>query len=667
MRVEAEITAVRGIGPQTAKLLARLDIHTVWDLLCHKPAYYKDLSRITPIYLLEEEQLAVVRACVMTPPHWIRRDRKFSLFTFSVSDGSGSLSISVFNTPYSFSKYTLGGTYLFLGKPKEYRGRLQMENPEVLPEGGPLGLRAYYPLTAGLSQHALRQFVGNALQSVEFPADYTPGLREAARLLPQREAFCSLHCPATPAALEEAQRSLALREAWLFLERMEQSAGKAEPAKPLRAPAGTQEAYLAKLPFRCTGAQLRAMGEIAEDLSRPVTANRLIQGDVGSGKTAVAMYAVFWAARCGAQSLLLAPTSLLAAQHFRMAQSLFGERAALLTGATPAGEREEIRRKAAAGEIDVLVSTHAALYEQPAFGNLQLLVIDEQHRFGVLQRSKMARQYPGLHTITMSATPIPRSLAMILHGSAEISVLDELPPGRTPVKTFLIGKNKRAALYDWLAERVAAGEKAYIICPLLEPSEGIAAVSVQEMQQGLQKRYPAWRIGILHGRMRAEEKAEVMRRFATGEISVLISTTVVEVGVDVPDATIMIVENADRFGLAQLHQLRGRVGRGSLASYCYFVSDGAGQERLRVLKECSDGFAIARKDLAYRGAGNFFGVEQHGETSFRFLDLYQDMALLEEAKVLWQAMRRDFPQDYALLEAQVRREAAQEGNAYLAI
>ena len=256
---------------------------------------------------------------------------------------------------------------------------------------------------------------------------------------------------------------------------------------------------------------------------------------------------------------------------------------------------------------------------------------------------------------------------MILHGSAEISVLNELPPGRTPVKTFLIGKNKRAALYDWLAERVAAGEKAYIVCPLLEPSEGIAAVSVQEMRQGLQKRYPAWRIGILHGRMRAEEKTEVMRRFAAGEVSVLISTTVVEVGVDVPDATIMIVENADRFGLAQLHQLRGRVGRGSLASYCYLVSDGAGQERLRILKECSDGFAIARKDLAYRGAGNFFGVEQHGESSFRFLDLYQDMALLEEAKAFWQAMRRDFPQDYALLEAQARREAAQEGNAYLAI
>lgn len=667
MNFQEKVTAIRGVGPKTANLLNKLGIQTVGQLLCHKPAYYKDLSSITPVYLLQEEEFAVVKATIMQTPKWIRKDRKFSLFSFSIGDGSGYININIFNLPFLFEKYHVGDSYIFMGKPKSFRGKLQLDNPEILSADAPLGMLAYYPLTAGLSQNALRQMISNVLEEIEFSHECTSAFLEEYQLYTLQKSFIELHQPQNAETLATAKNSLAFREILLFLYRMNIQSVEMQSAEAFPFNRGDLQEYLQHLPFSCTTAQIRAMQEISADLAHPIATNRLIQGDVGSGKTAVALFAVYIAQKYGYQSLILAPTALLAEQHFHSAAKIFEKKAALLTGATTEKQRRNLQQQLKNGEISILISTHAALYEQLDFPKLKLLIIDEQHRFGVIQRSRMVERYPGLHKITMSATPIPRSLAMILHGSADISILDELPPGRIPVQTFLVDKNKRRNLYDWLAQKISEGEKAYIICPLWELSEGISAVSVQEIYQAIQKRYPQIRVAFLHGQMKNEEKTLVMSQFRNGEIQVIVATTVVEVGVDVSDATIIIIENADRFGLAQLHQLRGRVGRGDKPSYCYLVSDGSGIERLKVLKECNNGFEIARKDLAYRGAGNFFGTEQHGTTSFSFADLIQDAELFQKAKEIFSLLPEKYPEvDHIFLEY-VRKEAEEFSNTYSAI
>lgn len=668
MNCQEKITAIRGVGPKTANLLKKLGIQTVKQLLCHKPTYYKDLSSVTPIYLLQKEQTAVVKATIMQAPKWGRRDRRFSLFSFSIGDGSGYLKVNIFNLPFLFEKYHVGDSYIFMGKPKEFHGRLQLDNPEILAVDTPLGMLAYYPLTAGLSQNALRQMINNALEEVKFShASCTQAFLKEYQIYPLKKAFRELHRPQNAETLTIARRSLAFREILLFLYRMNMQTTEDQTADAFPSNSTDLQEYLQILPFCCTAAQKRAMQDIFADLTRPVAANRLIQGDVGSGKTVVAFFAVYMAQKYGYQSLVLAPTALLAEQHYRSAIKIFGERVALLTGSTTEKQRKILQQQLQDGQISLLISTHAVLYEKLDFPQLKLLIIDEQHRFGVIQRSLMATYYPGLHKITMSATPIPRSLAMILHGSADISVLNELPPGRVPVQTYLVDKNRRRSLYEWMAQQTAEGEKVYIVCPLLEPSEGISAVSVQEIYQGIQKKYPQIQVSFLHGQMNHEEKASVMKRFRNGEIQVIVATTVVEVGVDVPDATIIIIENADRFGLAQLHQLRGRVGRGKKASYCYLVTDGSGLERLKILKECNDGFEIARRDLAYRGAGNFFGTEQHGVTSFCFADLLQDAELFQEAKEAFAQLPGKYPQDHQFFIEYAKKETEEFSNTYLAI
>ena len=542
-----------------------------------------------------------------------------------------------------------------------------MDNPEIMHINAFQNFLPYYPLTAGLTQNVMRQIILNALKKVEFSEELTQEFLNQYHIDFLSTAFWNLHFPESSDMLLNAKRSLGLREILLFLYQIRNQNSEEGYATPLHLQPIDQDEYMNRLPFRCTQAQISAIKEIAQDLGKSVATNRLIQGDVGSGKTVVALFAAFVMQKYGYQTLILVPTGLLAEQHYHSAVKLLGEEhVALFTGSMTEKEKKNLQTNIEQGKTSVLISTHAILYAKVTFPKLRLIIIDEQHRFGVAQRSYMANQYSNLHKITMSATPIPRSLAMILHGNAEITVLNELPPGRTPVKTYIVYQNKRKDMYDWINQKVMNGEKAYIVCSLLEASEGISAVSVYDVYMELKNNYPQIKTGIIHGRMKDDDKTEIMRKFITDDISILISTTVVEVGVDVPDATIMVIEDADRFGLAQLHQLRGRVGRGNRTSYCYLICHKSGVERLQTLKECHDGFEIAKKDLIYRGAGNFLGTEQHGEMTFRFVSLLEDIDLFEEAKKILHILPQQYPKDHEFFE-----KKAQEKNTnmkkYLAI
>lgn len=654
--LNSNVTALNKIGPKTAKLLKNLEIETVEDLLYHFPAYYRDFRAPQKIAEIAQAEIGLVRAKLTMPPRWIRRFGKTSIFSFEVADGTGVLDINIFNLPFLFEKYKVGQEYLFYGKPKIFRNRVQMDNPEVFQLDSAPSMMAYYPLTAGINQRVLRQAVKTALETLELSEEYSPLFYRACRLRRDLEDFSGIHFPEHPEESELARRSLAKKELLLFHRMMELSATKMQHRTSLEFPGQLREEFLAKLPFACTGAQKRVMGEIERDLRAECSANRLVQGDVGSGKTVVALYAAYAVQAAGGQSVLMAPTELLADQHFSFAMTLFGERVCLLKGSSTPTERKEIFQRLADGEIALLIGTHAVLYGDLPFRRLELLMVDEQHRFGVQQRSALLKAHPGAHMVVFSATPIPRSLALILYGNADISVLDERPPGRTPPATHLVSGRKREDMYRWIEKKVQEGEKVYIVCPLMEPSEGIAARSVQGVWQELRQSCPALRTDTMYGKMSAAQKQEVMERFRRGETQVLISTTVVEVGVDVPDARIMVIENADRFGLAQLHQLRGRVGRGGGTSYCYLVSDGSGLERLKILKNCNDGFEIARQDLALRGTGEFFGQRQHGRESFRAADLLEDADLALETKKILEELEGQLPKDYQILTQKAREK-----------
>ncbi len=649
---DAKVTVLKKIGPKTAKLLENLEIRTVEDLLYHFPAYYRDFRAPQKIIEAREGNAVLVRAKLTMPPRWIRRFGKSSIFTFEVADGTGVLDINIFNLPFLFEKYQVGQEYLFYGKAKLYRHRMQLDNPEVFELDGAPGVVAYYPLTAGINQRMLRGAVKTALEMLRCSEVYSSGFREKFGFCEDLEDFWGIHQPRFPEESERARRSLAKKELLVFQRMLELSKTSAQDRTALCIPEGTCSAFLGKLPFACTAAQKRVMGELKADLGKKTPANRLVQGDVGSGKTAVALYAAYAVSKAGGQSVLMAPTELLADQHFAFAKAVLGEGVRLLKGSSAPGEREEILGGLSSGDISLLIGTHAVLYGRLPFARLELLMVDEQHRFGVAQRAALSQLHPGVHMVVFSATPIPRSLALILYGNAEISILDELPPGRTPPATHLVSAGKRDDMYRWIAQKVQEGEKAYVVCPLLEPSEGINALSVQELQQELVQKLPGLRVESLHGRMTASQKQKAMESFRQGRAQVLVSTTVVEVGVDVPDARIMVVENADRFGLAQLHQLRGRVGRGSGQAYCYLVSDGSGIERLKILKNCHDGFEIARQDLALRGTGEFFGQRQHGQQSFRAADLLIDADLVIETKKILRELKDEFPQDYQVLTEQ---------------
>ncbi len=646
--LDAPLTVLPGVGEKTAKSLARLGLQTLRDALFYFPRRYDDYSEMKPINRLWFGEEVTIIGTVQNVS--LRVAGRFKIVEALVNDGTGSIRATWFNQPWLVQKLANQAVVLS-GKVGQYLGRLSLENPEWEPlERETLHTNRIvpvYPTTSEITQRWLRktlyQVSGYWAQRVTDPLPEP--VRQSAGLMPLGLALQQVHFPDSQKFLQQARHRLAFDE--IFLLQLGVLRQRRLVKTRTACPFFTPETWLGEreeaLPFALTGAQRRAVTDIIRDLARPEPMNRLLQGDVGSGKTVVAALAVEAVARTGAQAAIMAPTSILAEQHFKgLSRLLAGpggafqpEQLALLVGATPEAKKEETYQALEAGEIKLLVGTHALLEPKVNFKDLQLIIIDEQHRFGVQQRGALREKGPNAHLLVMTATPIPRSLALSVYGDMDISVIDEMPPGRQVIRTHLLSALERERAYRLVRREISAGRQAFMIFPLVEESEKTDSKAAVEERDRLQKDvFPDLRLALLHGRMKPDEKDLVMERFRAGEEHILVSTSVVEVGVDVPNATVIVIDGANRFGLAQLHQFRGRVGRGQHQSYCLLVSDkndGQENERLKAMVEISDGFKLAEKDLEQRGPGEFLGTRQSGFSTLKMASL-TDVMLIEKAR-----------------------------------
>ena len=638
------ITILKGIGPSKAKQFENLNIFTLRDLICHFPRGYEDRTKLVPIEKLEVDTPACFRAMVMNTPRTSHIRKGLDITKVQVADHSGRLTLTFFNNRYVVDQLRYGKEYIFYGAVSGDFIGYNMTNPvfEAM-DAAPVTTRRIlpvYPLTAGLSNASVLKAVQQALSLCDPPAEILPeSVRKQYGILPAERAYYAIHEPATMAEAEMAKKRLIFEEFFVFsaglsLMRAARAEKKAQPYTNL-----DLKPFYGALPFTLTGAQSRAVAEILEDLSSGAPMNRLVQGDVGSGKTMVAAAAAYCAANNGHQSALMAPTEILAEQHYESLSRLFtplGIRVGLLTGSMTPKEKRLTREAIASGQIQLAVGTHALLSEATQFNDLGLVITDEQHRFGVAQRSKLSSKGSDPHLLVMSATPIPRTLALLMYGDLDVSVINELPPGREAVDTFLVGESYRPRINAFIRKQVAEGHQCFVVCPAVEESEELGIKSATVWAETLQQTvFPDLRIALLHGQMKGAEKEAAMASFARGEADVMVATTVIEVGVDVPNATLMVVEDADRFGLSQLHQLRGRVGRGKAKSYCILTSHNKNQEtllRLKALCKTTDGFEIAEEDLKIRGPGDFFGSRQSGLPTFRVANLSYDLQTLKDAQ-----------------------------------
>ena len=666
---DTPVRYLKGVGPKTAERFEKLGIVTLADLLCHYPRRYIDFSRPYSIAEAPPDTECVVKAEVFAKPagRILPGGRRMERIT--AGDDVSSLEITWFNNPYATQKLELGQEYYFEGIVTGGMLRRQMVNPQVRTAAQITAapFEAVYPQTEGLSSTVIAKCIRQLLPHAELLPDPLPEeMLKKYRLLSKADAVRAIHCPATEEEAFAARRRLIYEELLVLqlgIGRMK-NRGSASTGAPMQRldPAP----FWASLPFSPTGAQRRAVDEILTDLSGSTSMNRLLQGDVGSGKTLVAAAAIWACIRSGYQAALLAPTEILAAQHAENLNRMlapFGMRVALLTGGMKAAARRTTLAAIRSDEADLVVGTHAILSEGVEFARLGLAVVDEQHRFGVRQRGMLAEKAANPHLLVMSATPIPRTLGLLIYGDLDISILDELPPGRKPVKTRCITGKKRRDLYGFLDREIGAGRQVYIVCPAIEdtPDGGLNAVKsyYEDIAKAL---LPDRRVGLMHGKLKPKEKAAVMDDFKAGRLDALVSTTVIEVGVDVPNATVMVIENAERYGLSALHQLRGRVGRGAAESWCFLVSDNPAesvQKRLKFLCSTSDGFAVAQFDLETRGPGDFFGSRQHGLPTLQIADLMNDTRTLHAAQAEAVAMLADDPlleaPEHALLEQQVQQ------------
>lgn len=646
MELTAPIREIKGVGEKTERLLQNMGVYAVGDILLHFPRDYVKYPRAAEINELQDGMTAAVIMRIEKPAV-MRRTRAMTITVCKSGYGGVELEAIWFRLPYIANGLKKGKTVILYGKVTDKKGVFHMEQPALFSpedyariEGT---MQPVYALTRGVTNRFLIKTIRNALDVCDSFFDYLPtDVREKYELAEYNYALEQIHFPDSMETLIVARKRLVFDEFFLFLMTMElQKNGEEKQINPHHfTDSSILNDYIKKLPYALTGAQRRTLDEIVEDMQGEVLMQRLIQGDVGSGKTIVAFLAMLYASDSGYQSAIMAPTEVLAKQHeqsFHELCALFGidKTIVLLTGSMTAKQKREARAKIAEHKDALIVGTHALIQEAVEYDNLALVITDEQHRFGVRQRETFAEKGQTPHILVMSATPIPRTLAIILYGDMDISVMDEVPATRLPIKNCVVGEEYRPKANAFLEKEIAAGHQAYIICPLVEASENFDANNVTDYTEKLiASLSPQVRVACLHGKMKAAEKNQIMEDFKDQKIDVLVSTTVIEVGVNVPNATVMMIENADRFGLAQLHQLRGRVGRGSAQSYCIMMnasdSDRA-KERLEILNKSNDGFFIASEDLKLRGPGDFFGIRQSGDMSFLIADIYTDARVLQHA------------------------------------
>ena len=645
--MSTSLRTLKGVGEKTEKLFAKIGVTDMESLLSYYPRNYDAYEEPVEIRSLEEGAVVAISVAVITGVY-VNQVRNLQVITTTVADLTGKISVTWFNAPYLRSAARKGSRFVLRGRVVRKQGKLQMEHPEIFTPAAYEeilhSLQPIYGLTAGLSNKTIVKLIHQVLDEQKLQAEYLADeYKERYHLADRNFAIPAIHFPKNMQELLAARRRLVFDEFLLFIlavQSLKEKTEEAPNAFPMH-PVWTTEQIIESLPYDLTKAQLNVWHEIERDLSGQALMSRLVQGDVGSGKTILAFLAMIMTVENGYQAVLMAPTEVLARQHFQAMEKLLQEQnidfghPVLLTGSDTAKEKREKYVLIASKEANLVIGTHALIQEKPTYANLALVITDEQHRFGVRQREEFAQKGDMPHILVMSATPIPRTLAIIIYGDMDISVVDEVPARRLPIKNCVVNTAYRPKAYAFVADEVKKGHQAYVICPLVEASEETQGENVIDYSKTLMEELPSGiQVGVLHGKMKSSKKNEIMQEFAENKIQVLVSTTVVEVGVNVPNATVMLIENADRFGLAQLHQLRGRVGRGDAQSYCIMINASSAKtakKRLEILNKSNDGFFIASEDLKLRGPGDFFGIRQSGDLVFALADIYQDAAVLQEA------------------------------------
>ena len=634
-----DIKYLKGVGEKRAKILNKLGIFTVGDLLRFYPRDYTDWSKITPIDAAPFDEPCCIRATVDHKPRGAKISKSMTIYKTVATDGESLCNITIFNSKYLAESLEAGEEYLFYGKVGGNFHRREMTSPLI--EKASVGMRIHpiYHLTAGINSKYIEKLIKQAFSSGDdYFTDCLPqSLRDRLCLMEINKAVRQLHIPENEDLLREARRRIIFEELFIFQLGLMKLKGNRKETTPVEIDRDYTAEYCRTLPFELTGAQKRAVSESIKQMTAQITMNRLLQGDVGSGKTAVAAALIYTVVKNGYQCAFMAPTEILAQQHYATCQKLFAGadiHIELLTGSVTAANKRAVKAKLKSGETDLIIGTHALIQDDVEFKSLGLVITDEQHRFGVKHRATLSKKGDRPHTLVMSATPIPRTLALMVYGDLDVSILDELPPGRQPIETYCVGGKLRTRAFNYVKKHLDEGRQGYIVCPLVEDGDSTDIAAAESYAENLSKGFfSGYEVGLLHGKMKPKQKEEVMSRFVSGEIKLLVSTTVIEVGVDVPNAVIMVIENAERFGLSQLHQLRGRIGRGKYKSTCILITDAktdGAKKRMDVMTKTTDGGKIADEDLKMRGPGDFFGARQHGLPNMKMASL-TDSALLTEA------------------------------------
>lgn len=643
MLLTDSVRKIKGVGEKAEQCLNKMNIYNIVDLLEHYPRDYDEFKPIQAISSVAEGEMAAVEGSLCARPQMKVRGR-LKILSVMIQDESGTIPVTWFNMPFLRNQLKMGTHYILRGKVSKKKGRLVLDQPKIYTRQEfyrQVGkMRPIYPLTFGITNNAVTKAIETALLDIENLTEYLPTeVRKRQNLIGYKKALNQLHFPANRTEMREARKRLVFDELFLYQLALSyiKKNGRNKSTHKIEKKSEV-ERLISELPFTMTGAQQKVYEEIIRDMGDGYVMNRLVQGDVGSGKTIVAVLALYQVVLNGGQGAFMVPTEVLASQHYKSLCGLLGERGVrigLLTGSLTAKQKREGREKTVSGEWDIVVGTHAIIQDNVEFANLALVITDEQHRFGVRQRESLFQKGQEPHVLAMSATPIPRTLALILYGDMDLSVINERPADRLPIKNCVVNTDYRHNAYRFMAEQIRQGHQIYIICPMVEESEESDLENVTIYTEELRELFPSSvQIEGLHGKMKPSQKDEIMERFAAGETDILVSTTVIEVGIDVPNSTVIMIENAERFGLAQLHQLRGRVGRGSAQSYCILMTgqeSKEAKERLSVLAGSNDGFYIAEEDLKIRGQGDLFGIRQSGDQLFVLADIFEDAAVLRQA------------------------------------